>query len=138
MSDDLSDLIKNFSNSNIDMNKVNEILNSLSSSDKSSSSNNSTQNTSSNSKNNTSSSSNTSNNSSNSNNNIDINTMLKIKEIMDKINSTHDDKRSHLLMALKPFLRESRQVKLDQYMKLLDIAPLLEMFKNDNGGDKHV
>ena len=130
MSDDLSDLIKNFSNSNIDMNKVNEILNSLSSSDKSSSSNNSTQNT--------SSSSNTSNNSSNSNNNIDINTMLKIKEIMDKINSTHDDKRSHLLMALKPFLRESRQVKLDQYMKLLDIAPLLEMFKNDNGGDKHV
>lgn len=135
MSDDLSDLLKNFSNSNIDMNKVNEILNSLSSSDKSSSSNNSTQNTSSNSKNNTSSSSNTSNN---SNNNIDINTMLKIKEIMDKINSTHDDKRSHLLMALKPFLRESRQVKLDQYMKLLDIAPLLEMFKNDNGGDKHV
>lgn len=130
MSDDLSDLLKNFSNSNIDMNKVNEILNSLSSSDKSSSSNNSTQNT--------SSSSNTSNNSSNSNNNIDINTMLKIKEIMDKINSTHDDKRSHLLMALKPFLRESRQVKLDQYMKLLDIAPLLEMFKNDNGGDKHV
>ena len=29
MSDDLSDLIKNFSNSNIDINKVNEILNSL-------------------------------------------------------------------------------------------------------------
>ena len=123
MSDDLSDLIKNFSNSNIDMNKVNDILNSLNTSDKSSSTNNSTQDTSSN---------------SNTTNNIDINTILKMKEIMDKINSTHNDKRSHLLMALKPFLRESRQTKLDQYMKLLDIAPLLEMFKNDNGGDKNV
>ena len=123
MSDDLSDLIKNFSNSNIDMNKVNDILNSLNTSGKSSSTNNSTQDTSSN---------------SNTTNNIDINTILKIKEIMDKINSTHNDKRSHLLMALKPFLRESRQTKLDQYMKLLDIAPLLEMFKNDNGGDKNV
>lgn len=126
MSDDLSDLMKNFSNSNIDMNKVKNILNSLNSSDKSSSSNNSSQNSSQN----TSSDSNATN--------IDMNTILKIKEIMDKINSSHNDKRSHLLMALKPYLRESRQTKLDQYMKLLDIAPLLEMFKNDNGGDKDV
>lgn len=126
MSDDLSDLMKNFSNSNIDMNKIKNILNSLNSSDKSSSSNNSSQNSSQN----TSSDSNATN--------IDMNTILKIKEIMDKINSSHNDKRSHLLMALKPYLRESRQTKLDQYMKLLDIAPLLEMFKNDNGGDKDV
>ena len=118
MSDDLSDLIKNFSNSNIDMNKVNDLLSSLKSTDKSSSSNDS------------SSSENT------SPNNIDINTMLKIKEMMDKINSSHNDKRSNLLLALKPYLRESRQTKLDQYMKLLNMAPLLEMFKND--GDKNV
>ncbi len=118
MSDDLSDLIKNFSNSNIDMNKVNDILNSLKSTDKSSTCNES------------SSYENT------SANNIDINTMLKIKEMMDKINSSHNDKRSKLLLALKPYLRESRQTKLDQYMKLLNMAPLLEMFKND--GDKNV
>ncbi len=117
MSDDLSDLIKNFSNSNIDMNKISDILNNLNSSDKSSDS----------------SSKNTSNES-----NIDINTILKIKEMMDKINSSHNDKRSNLLLALKPYLRESRQSKLDQYIKLLNIAPLLEMFKNDNGGDKNV
>ena len=41
MSDDLSDLIKNFSNSNIDMNKISDIINNLNSSDKSSSSNDS-------------------------------------------------------------------------------------------------
>ena len=118
MSDDLSDLIKNFSNSNIDMNKVNDLLSSLKSTDKSSSSNDS------------------SSSESTSDNNIDINTMLKIKEMMDKINSSHNDKRSNLLLALKPYLRESRQTKLDQYMKLLNMAPLLEMFIND--GDKNV
>lgn len=122
MSDDLSDLIKNFSNSNIDMNKVNEILNSLKSNDKSSSSNESNKNSS----------------EKPTTSDIDINTILKIKEMMDKINSSHNDKRSNLLLALKPYLRKSRQTKLDQYMKLLNMAPLLEMFKNDNGGDKNV
>ena len=67
MSDDLSDLIKNFSNSNIDMNKVNDLLSSLKSTDKSSTSNDS------------------SSSESTSGSNIDITTMLKIKEIMDKI-----------------------------------------------------
>mgnify|MGYP000428371964 FL=1 len=100
------------------MNKVNDLLSSLKSTDKSSSSNDS------------------SSSESTSDNNIDINTMLKIKEMMDKINSSHNDKRSNLLLALKPYLRESRQTKLDQYMKLLNMAPLLEMFKND--GDKNV
>lgn len=118
MSDDLSDLIKNFSNSNIDMNKVNNLLSSLKSTDKSSTSNDS------------------SSSESTSGNNIDITTMLKIKEMMDKINSSHNDKRSNLLLALKPYLRESRQTKLDQYIKLLNMAPLLEIFKND--GDKNV
>ena len=60
MNDDLSDLIKNFSNSNIDMNKISDILNNLSSSDKSSSSNNSS----------------TSSNSDDSHSSIDINTIL--------------------------------------------------------------
>lgn len=122
MNDDLSDLIKNFSNSNIDMNKISDILSNLNSSDKSSASNDSS----------------TSSNSDDLHSNIDINTILKMKEIMNKINSTHNDKRSNLLLALKPYLRKSRQSKLDQYMKLLNMAPLLEIFKNNGGDDKNV
>ena len=122
MNDDLSDLIKNFSNSNINMNKISYILSNLNSSDKSSASNDSS----------------TSSNSDGLHSNIDINTILKMKEIMDKINSTHNDKRSNLLLALKPYLRKSRQSKLDQYMKLLNMAPLLEIFKNNGGDDKNV
>ena len=122
MNDDLSDLIKNFSNSNINMHKISDILSNLNSSDKSSASNDSS----------------TSSNSDGLHSNIDINTILKMKEIMDKINSTHNDKRSNLLLALKPYLRKSRQSKLDQYMKLLNMAPLLEIFKNNGGDDKNV
>lgn len=80
-------------------------------------------------------------NSSNENNNpnnfdfsnIDVNTIMKMKSIMEKMNSK-DDPRSNLLYSLKPYLRESKKEKLDQYANLLNIAKLSELFKNDNKG----
>lgn len=65
--------------------------------------------------------------------NIDINTIMKMKSIMEKMNSK-DDPRSNLLYSLKPYLRESKKEKLDQYANLLNIAKLSELFKNDNKG----
>lgn len=65
--------------------------------------------------------------------NIDINTIMKMKSIMEKMNSK-DDPRSNLLYSLKPYLRESKKEKLDQYANLLNIAKLSELFKNDNRG----
>lgn len=41
-------------------------------------------------------------------NNIDMNTILKMKSIMEKLNSK-DDPRSNLLYSLKPYLRESKK-----------------------------
>lgn len=66
-------------------------------------------------------------------NNIDMNTILKMKSIMEKLNSK-DEPRSNLLYSLKPYLRESKKEKLDQYANLLNIAKLSELFKNDNKG----
>ena len=66
-------------------------------------------------------------------NNIDMNTILKMKSIMEKLNSK-DDPRNNLLYSLKPYLRESKKEKLDQYANLLNIAKLSELFKNDNKG----
>lgn len=66
-------------------------------------------------------------------NNIDMNTILKMKSIMEKLNSK-DDPRSNLLYSLKPYLRESKKEKLDQYANLLNIAKLSELFKNNNKG----
>ena len=67
--------------------------------------------------------------------NIDINTLLKIKSIMDKINSSKNDPRSNLLLSLKPYLKESRKSKVEQYIQLLNMTKIMEDF-NENGGEK--
>lgn len=62
---------------------------------------------------------------------IDMNTMLKMKSIMDKLN-TSNDPRSNLLYSLKPYLREEKKGKLDQYASLLNVAKMADLFKDNN------
>lgn len=69
---------------------------------------------------------------SNTTNNIDFDTILKIKSIMEALNKK-DDPRSNLLYSLKPYLRESKQKKLDQYVNLLKITQVTNLFKNNKG-----
>ena len=95
-----------------------------------------------NSSNNTNNSNKSSNQTNNSNNggfdfsNIDINTIMKMKSIMEKMNSK-DDPRSNLLYSLKPYLREERKEKLDQYANLMNVAKIAELLKNDNKENKN-
>lgn len=63
--------------------------------------------------------------------NIDMNTILKMKSIMEKI-SDKNDPRSNLLHSLKPYLRKGRKEKLDQYANLLNVAKIAELLKKDN------
>ena len=84
---------------------------------------------------------NSSNNSTNFDfNNIDINTMMKMKAVMEKMNSHSNDPRTNLLQSLKPYLRDEKKDKLDQYSKLLNMTALMELFnQNDhkeNSSDK--
>ena len=85
---------------------------------------------------NTNSSTNSNTNSNNSNNsfdfsNIDMNTILKMKSVMEKLNNS-DDPRSNLLNSLKPYLRNEKKEKLDQYANLINFAKIAEIMKNDN------
>ncbi len=78
----------------------------------------------------------TSNNTNNNSNsfdfsNIDMNTIMKMKNIMEKMNNTNDP-RSNLLSSLKPYLRDSKKEKLDQYANLINFAKIAEILKNDN------
>lgn len=118
MNDNLSDLLNNLSKNinssdgnNINPDMLKQLLDSFNSSNGSNDSNK---------------------NDNNSNLDIDLDTILKMKTIMEKMNSSKSNSSSNLLLALKPFLRQSRQSKVDQYVQLLKLAPLLEMFKNDN------
>lgn len=66
---------------------------------------------------------------------IDFETILKMKSIMEKLNNTNDP-RSNLLLSLKPYLKESRKEKVDQYIKLFGMSKVLEVFNNSGGDDK--
>lgn len=63
---------------------------------------------------------------------IDIDTIFKIQSIMKGLNSK-DDPRANLLYSLKPYLRESRQKKIDQYVNLFKITKVTDFLKNDKG-----
>ena len=62
--------------------------------------------------------------------NIDINTILKFKNIAEKLNSNNNP-RSRLLQALKPFLTKEKQSKIDEYIKIANILSILEILNKD-------
>ena len=114
--DNIKDIISNFSNNSteektnsssttIDPNMISSLLSSF---------NNSSDNNNSNSE---------------QTNNIDIETILKMKTIIEKMNKNQNDPRANLLRSLKPYLRSSRKQKLDQYVKLLSMTNVMEIFR---------
>ena len=66
---------------------------------------------------------------------FDINMMLKMKQIMDSLNTKQNDPRANLLRSLKPYLKESRKEKVDQYIQIFGMEKMFEMF-NSLGGEK--
>ena len=69
----------------------------------------------------------------NSSPNIDIETILKMKSIFEKMNS-REDPRANLLRSLKPYLKDSRKSKVDQYIQLFNMTKVMDILK-PNGGE---
>lgn len=67
--------------------------------------------------------------------NFDFDTILKLKSVMDKMNSK-DDSRARLLMALKPYLKDSRRSKVDQYIQFFNMSKVMEILSKPKGDDK--
>ena len=82
--------------------------------------------------------SNNSNTSSNntSSNNIYFETILKIKSIMEKINNKHDP-RSNLLLSLKPYLKESRKNKIEQYIQIFNMTSIIDVLNSSKTKDSN-
>lgn len=120
--EDMSEIVNKFSEilkeKNIDLN---DVLSNISSSSNDSSTKTSD---------NVDNSSGNSNSVDNSFGNIDIDTIMKIKNIMDKVNSGNNSSRTKLLMSLKPYLKESRKNKLDQCIQLANMSNIFESFGN--------
>lgn len=73
--------------------------------------------------------------SSDSSSNIDFATIMRLKSIIENLNKS-DDPRSNLLHSLKPYLRESRQKKVDQYANLFKLTQMSDIFKFGKGDSK--
>ena len=85
---------------------------------------------------------NSNNNSTNSNNsfdfsNIDMNTIMKMSSALGKMNNSKNDPRANLLNSLKPYLRDSKKNKLDNYMNLLNVAKIADIMKDNNKENKN-
>lgn len=87
---------------------------------------------------NTNTNTNTSNQSTNNSNNnfdmsgIDMNTIMKMSSVFQKMNNTKNDPRANLLNSLKPYLRDGKKEKLDNYMNLLNVSKIAEIMKENN------
>lgn len=77
-----------------------------------------------------SNSGNSSKGSSNNGFNLDPETLMKMGSVINTMNQK-DSPSSNLLYSLKPYLRDSRKNKLDQYANLLNVAKIAEVMKND-------
>ncbi len=67
--------------------------------------------------------------------NIDMNTIMKMSSVLGKMNTTKDDPRANLLNSLKPYLRDGKKGKLDNYMNLLNVAKIADIMKDNNKGE---
>ena len=136
--EDMSDLFEKFNSvagqNNISPDMVNNLFNMLKNSNNSQNDNS---NTNFNTSNNNQYSNNFSNNSADSSNSngIDFETIMKMKSIIDKMN-VKDDPRSNLLQSLKPYLKDSRRAKVDQYIQLMNMSKVMEIFPFMGGDNK--
>ncbi len=59
---------------------------------------------------------------------IDPSILLKIQQIMGAMNNKNPQK--DLLLSLKPFLRQSRQDKMNDYLTILSVISIIESLSN--------
>lgn len=62
---------------------------------------------------------------------FDLNTILKFKNIYKKINENNAP-RNRLLQSLKPFLRDSRKQKVDEYIKIANLIGVIGLINEIN------
>lgn len=57
---------------------------------------------------------------------FDIETIMKLKNILGQINSCKDSPRNHLLYSLKPYLENEKKEKLDKYIQIANLINVAE------------
>lgn len=58
--------------------------------------------------------------------------MMNIQKMMSMLNSKSDDDLTNLLFALKPYLRNQKKEKIDEYVKLFRMGKMAELWNKMN------
>ena len=62
-----------------------------------------------------------------------------MQKIMSSLNNDkQNDSRTNLLISLKPYLKDSRKNKVDQYIQLMKMGKIFEILNPSGGDNKHV
>lgn len=69
----------------------------------------------------------------NENSNINADSILKFQKLAKLLSQNEASNDETLLQALKPYMRNSRKEKIDQYIKILHIINLLDKFQEMGG-----
>ena len=64
--------------------------------------------------------------------NIDMDTIMKFSSVFGKMKNSKNDPRANHLNSLKPYLRDEKKGKIDQYMNLLNVSKIAEIMKDNN------
>ena len=66
----------------------------------------------------------------------DMETMMRIMKVMNSMNSPQNNASANLLNSLRPFLRDSKKEKLDQYVKMVKISNVISELNHLGGEEK--
>lgn len=73
---------------------------------------------------------------SNQSSSIDPAMLSKVQKIASNFSSNSNDDMSQLLLALKPYLRDKKQNKVDDYINLLKMGKMAKLFDLMGGDSK--
>ena len=65
--------------------------------------------------------------------NIDFETIMKLQQIMNSLKNEKNDPRTNLLMSLKPYLKDSRKQKIEQYINIFKMTKIIDLLNNTGG-----
>ncbi len=65
--------------------------------------------------------------------NFDPSILLKAQNIFGAMNS--NDNKKNLLLSLKPFLRKTRQDRMNEYINIMNVISILGNFRGKKGSD---
>lgn len=61
----------------------------------------------------------------------DMETMMKIMKVMNAMKSGENSPSTNLLNSLKPFLRDSKKEKVDQYIKFIKLSNVISEMNDE-------